>query len=100
MIRAPPRSNRTDTRFPYTTLFRSLPTDDAEDRRSRPHVFAGLEIVLGDDSTGRCRYDGVPEVELGLVAHRLCFEHPWMLVRRQVRQTAKDRKSTRLNSSH
>src|SRR3546814_412661 len=66
-----------------------LPTDDAEDRRSRPHVFAGLEIVLGDDSTGRRRYDGVPEVELGLIAHRLCFEHPWMLVRRQVRQTAK-----------
>src|SRR3546814_11123210 len=25
MIRRPPRSTRTDTRFPYTTLFRSLP---------------------------------------------------------------------------
>src|SRR3546814_13988698 len=24
MIRAPPRSNRTDTRFPYTSRFRSL----------------------------------------------------------------------------
>src|SRR3546814_975538 len=38
MIRQPPRSTRTDTRFPYTTLFRSYgevgwpganPTDDA-----------------------------------------------------------------------
>src|SRR3546814_4458733 len=29
MIRRPPRSTRTDTRFPYTTLFRSLPTHPA-----------------------------------------------------------------------
>src|SRR3546814_17956138 len=27
MIRPPPRSPRTDTRFPYTTLFRSVATD-------------------------------------------------------------------------
>src|SRR3546814_13882737 len=27
MIRRPPRSTRTDTLFPYTTLFRSLPPD-------------------------------------------------------------------------
>src|SRR3546814_13372883 len=27
MIRRPPRSTRTDTLFPYTTLFRSLPLD-------------------------------------------------------------------------
>src|SRR3546814_8824459 len=29
MIRLPPRSTRTDTRFPYTTLFRSLFTQRA-----------------------------------------------------------------------
>src|SRR3546814_1609423 len=29
MIRRPPRSTRTDTLFPYTTLFRSLADDDA-----------------------------------------------------------------------
>src|SRR3546814_1002454 len=29
MIRRPPRSTRTDTLFPYTTLFRSAPTGDA-----------------------------------------------------------------------
>src|SRR3546814_7425136 len=41
MIRRPPRSTRTDTLFPYTTLFRSrvefladfLDADDAADRR-------------------------------------------------------------------
>src|SRR3546814_5294259 len=30
MIRRPPRSTRTDTLFPYTTLFRSLTRDEAE----------------------------------------------------------------------
>src|SRR3546814_18707881 len=30
MIRRPPRSTRTDTLFPYTTLFRSLQRVDAE----------------------------------------------------------------------
>src|SRR3546814_20851578 len=30
MIRRPPRSTRTDTLFPYTTLFRSLAHDDGE----------------------------------------------------------------------
>src|SRR3546814_21101419 len=29
MIRRPPRSTRTDTRFPYTTLFRSHPWTEA-----------------------------------------------------------------------
>src|SRR3546814_14041382 len=29
MIRRPPRSTRTDTHFPYTTLFRSLRTGEA-----------------------------------------------------------------------
>src|SRR3546814_10779412 len=31
MIRRPPRSTRTDTLFPYTTLFRSLPVEAAVD---------------------------------------------------------------------
>src|SRR3546814_12311325 len=31
MIRRPPRSTRTDTLFPYTTLFRSLPGPRARD---------------------------------------------------------------------
>src|SRR3546814_18753706 len=30
MIRRPPRSTRTDTLFPYTTLFRSIRIDDRE----------------------------------------------------------------------
>src|SRR3546814_1419206 len=30
MIRRPPRSTRTDTLFPYTTLFRSVDADDIQ----------------------------------------------------------------------
>src|SRR3546814_1594598 len=35
MIRRPPRSTRTDTLFPYTTLFRSNGRDHAVDRSER-----------------------------------------------------------------
>src|SRR3546814_19736205 len=41
MIRRPPRSTRTDTLFPYTTLFRS---DDA-----RNVISVALEIIAGAD---------------------------------------------------
>src|SRR3546814_4792332 len=37
MIRRPPRSTRTDTLFPYTTLFRS-PAADLRVRKSEPRV--------------------------------------------------------------
>src|SRR3546814_6147552 len=36
MIRRPPRSTRTDTLFPYTTLFRSRRRRRARRRRGRP----------------------------------------------------------------
>src|SRR3546814_3188435 len=37
MIRRPPRSTRTDTLFPYTTLFRSVALPDDLGRISLPH---------------------------------------------------------------
>src|SRR3546814_7296753 len=37
MIRRPPRSTRTDTLFPYTTLFRSLPSAPRCARRESGH---------------------------------------------------------------
>src|SRR3546814_2298242 len=46
MIRRPPRSTRTDTLFPYTTLFRSEVVADAADRRNEQH---GAGQLLGDD---------------------------------------------------
>src|SRR3546814_3976432 len=43
MIRRPPRSTRTDTLFPYTTLFRSI-VDDVE---AEPGGMAGNDLVDG-----------------------------------------------------
>src|SRR3546814_4414429 len=51
MIRRPPRSTRTDTLFPYTTLFRSLDRD-VEDvdgaRADHPHRLRKAADVFAD----------------------------------------------------
>src|SRR3546814_17943950 len=57
MIRRPPRSTRTDTLFPDTTLFRSLPADKALpdevyaliDRRGACRTAMCVAYVLADD---------------------------------------------------
>src|SRR3546814_8501890 len=41
MIRRPPRSTRTDTLFPYTTLFRSK----SGELRARRHAFGTVQIA-------------------------------------------------------
>src|SRR3546814_19063132 len=48
MIRRPPRSTRTDTLFPYTTLFRSpflLERGDHAQTRRQRHAGAGREVA-------------------------------------------------------
>src|SRR3546814_17346269 len=51
MLRRPPRSTRTDTLFPYTTLFRSIQllVDDARrtDERFTPSVTIDYEFARG-----------------------------------------------------
>src|SRR3989442_8655057 len=81
MIRRPPRS----TLFPYTTLFRSLVVE--------PGVLARLRTI-GDlrDDTAR---DRLAMLDTGL---RLVRAHPITGV--GCARTRRDRKSTRLNSSH
>src|SRR3546814_9246980 len=52
MIRRPPRSTRTDTLFPYTTLFRSR-FDRLEDVTKNPHGLRRTNLdatFRGDDS--------------------------------------------------
>src|SRR3546814_5747902 len=74
MIRRPPRSTRTDTLFPYTTLFRSLRLVVDETRS------AGREIdeeVLGDRQHARAAggfQNG--EIELAAVDEGLGEERP------------------------
>src|SRR3546814_20586528 len=77
-LRRPPRSTRTATLFPYTTLFRSL------------RVIADLER----QTAGRIAVNGVtPEAARLQRAYGYVFQapalYPW-----------RDRQSTRLNSSH
>src|SRR3546814_17058269 len=50
MIRRPPRSTRTDTLFPYTTLFRSRPIG------SRPHAAAPLFLPFASGGEGEGRW--------------------------------------------
>src|SRR3546814_7817980 len=105
MIRRPPRSTRTDTLFPYTTLFRSpivvlpFPPKTAPScAREKPHEslgafsghrdahreFGGMRIELGTPSAHRRR---LGRVVAGRAPQRLL-------------DLLLDRKSTRLNSSH
>src|SRR3546814_18688401 len=97
MTRRPPRSTRTDTLFPYTTLFRSL--DDVANagvpalgaaEHLDAHHFLGAGVV------------GHVEVALHLDHGSASFIRPRA---RRSRPRASswsstDRKSTRLNSSH
>src|SRR3546814_18620131 len=97
MIRRPPRSTRTDTLFPYTTLFRSLAL-----------LFAQLSgRVIADESVH------VPQILWFLQgrfeAHPLLTTIPGyhlavaaLLKVASIESVAamRDRKSTRLNSSH
>src|SRR3546814_15330101 len=83
MIRRPPRSTRTDTLFPYTTLFRSL------DGSCRTPIAALAEIDNGHMRlrAAIARPDGTELMETerdGAAGEGIDL----------------DRKSTRLNSSH
>src|SRR3546814_18381131 len=59
MIRRPPRSTRTDTLFPYTTLFRSareVSTDAARHRDARFRAeFDRLHALAAGGARRRCR---------------------------------------------
>src|SRR3546814_15049736 len=102
MILRPPRSTRTDTRFPYTTLFRSMITCIREVRKAK-----GLTL---QDVAERCDPPTTPQTVgrletgtrtvsvawLNRIAGALGVD-PSQLVTHPDRQA---RKSTRLNSSH
>src|SRR3546814_9099772 len=70
MIRRPPRSTRTDTLFPYTTLFRSKYVTRAPDLLdSEFRIGAGLSSVLEGDQGWNVRFGAslpLQEDRLGL----------------------------------
>src|SRR3546814_12225004 len=71
MIRRPPRSTRTDTLFPYTTLFRSaFAIDFAQHRAIAPEVGEVLNHLLGirlgkQDAIG----DGMFQLQMTVPGH-------------------------------
>src|SRR3546814_20566285 len=102
MIRRPPRSTRTDTLFPYTTLFRSDLGQRLEhfgqqpEQEGRIKLRARHQLVGGEDVDVAAPLlvaaDHVHDIERRLAEEMvaaLAFETEEL-----------DRKSTRLNSSH
>src|SRR3546814_17773474 len=118
MIRRPPISTRTDTLFPYTTLFRSDGIDILLDLgqprvdRLADVVEFGARVRLPATVFTRCEEDGRFVVMLILdLAHNLLDQilnghetlGPRIFVdhdREMGALRAQDRKSTRLTSSH
>src|SRR3546814_6149942 len=118
MNRRPPRSTRTDTLFPYTTLFRSDlpivacghagngnlhanilfdPDDAAQSVRAQaalPRLFA-LTLSLGGTLSGE---HGIGVAKRNFMAR--AFDAPTLAAMRAVKAAFEERKSTRLNSSH
>src|SRR3546814_2025162 len=100
MIRRPPRSTRTDTLFPYTTLFRSV-----------HHVMVVLEqrpVEAGAGAAGKRLRRCVEQYAIGDAAifpdaverARILQADRLPRLDRQMLLDRGDRKSTRLNSSH
>src|SRR3546814_13424124 len=86
MIRRPPRSTRTDTLFPYTTLFRSAIRNCGKRTMS----------VRGTSHTTAAQRSGRRVVQAA--TSRPPLDPPRMASRSL--EVRPDRKSTRLNSSH
>src|SRR3546814_13894066 len=90
MLRPPPRSTRTYTLFPYTTLFRSAVEFHCVSSIC-PATFCGRSVIL---SSGKSR---LPLLEKGRHALLDVFAGKAEVESFGYRR---DRKSTRLNSSH
>src|SRR3546814_18943724 len=97
MIRRPPRSTRTYTLFPYTTLFRSQAQVGAED------VAVGGAVVEAAHEVAGQAHEPLLHAALMAVVDGLRIEDDDEVDVRGVVQlpgAQLDRKSTRLNSSH
>src|SRR3546814_15972294 len=116
MVRRPPRSTRTNTLFPSTTLFRSVgivvngPNQLVAAQRERARLRIGDVAEIGDDLLDPlARVTAEQRRAVDDAAHRLLGNardardivdgRPIGLLHRRM-SSAKDRKSTRLNSSH
>src|SRR3546814_19246371 len=108
MIRRPPRSTRTDTLFPYTTLFRSKQIHEAFGPLAPSRMYSrggdgpAVRFIAVTPDDALAAADDAIEV---LLEEDWRPEHVALLTTGkrhpvQVERTTQDRKSTRLNSSH
>src|SRR3546814_16609258 len=98
MIRRPPRSTRTDTLFPYTTLFRSQRiAAQAEQLYRSAELDAIKGSYLNETRTLLARAD---DLKVYKYAPKTLQKAKTLLGKAEQELTQKDRKSTRLNSSH
>src|SRR3546814_1244559 len=102
MIRRPPRSTRTDTLFPYTTLFRSLPLV----RRRPASIFSSLRTIARRPCP-RCRGRRPPRSEehTSELQSLMRISYAVFCLKKKrndvvVLMQRIDRNSTRLNSRH
>src|SRR3546814_1066296 len=104
MIRRPPRSTRTDTLFPYTTLFRSIARGD--EPLGAPRHLGDIVVPEMFEECVERRHDrrqcAKPLDEFGAGGFRFGLVDGLSVIVEHVdrsRRTRVDRKSTRLNSS-
>src|SRR3546814_7449149 len=104
MFRRPPRSTRTDTLFPYTTLFRSLRGvgSNLADPTSEPSVATYVDgVYISSPQANFFSFNNIERIEVlkgpqGTLFGRNATGGVIQVVTRDLR----DRKSTGLNSSH
>src|SRR3546814_21002242 len=79
MIRRPPRSTRTDTLFPYTTLFRSFGTDVASQRAFQNTPKWTLSGTLGAHiPVGDRAVDASTSLSYRSLTHQFEVPIPWL----------------------
>src|SRR3546814_5792997 len=118
MIRRPPRSTRTDTLFPYTTLFRSFFNEhvidlirNEERYKALGITFPGAVLLHGPPGCGKTfAVEKLVEhldwpffsIDSGSIGSPFIHETGKKIAEafEQAVKVSPDRKSTRLNSSH
>src|SRR3546814_7356790 len=107
MIRRPPRSTRTDTLFPYTTLFRSVEQHPERRILDRPALHL-LDLIVDHRQPAAVADDQqrhallILEADLAGALQRQRARKPLAVAvdLDEIGDHRGDRKSTRLNSSH
>src|SRR3546814_6777416 len=105
MSRRPPRSTRTYTLFPYTTLFRSVWSPRTGEVWERAALTGAMRRETSDRFESAMRTETVglevrPFKSLLLRATYSTAFRPLLTYRAVQEPSERDRKSTRLNSSH